>query len=274
MESRVTEMDLRDQKVSLVLGSGGARGLSHIGVIRALEERGAVIDEIVGSSIGALIGGIHAKGELHIFEKWVTKLTSRDVFSLLDFTFQSTGWVKGERVLNKVKELIPDVRIEELPIPFTAVTTNLTRECDCCISEGSLYEAIRASIAIPGVLTAVFQEKDKMVDGGVLNPLPLNYVRKKPTNRVVAVNLEGPAERGEQIYKDNSMISVLQHAYYVMRNQITRLSIDLYQPDYVVDIPRDISGIWDYGKAAYLIEKGKELAEKTLDARSTEISKL
>lgn len=259
-------MDLTGKKVSLVLGSGGARGLTHIGVIRALEEKGAVIDEIVGSSIGALIGGIHAKGELHIFEKWVTKLTNLDVFNLLDFTFQSTGWLKGEKVLNKVKELIPDVRIEELPISFMAVTTNLTKECDCCISEGSLYEAIRASISIPGVLTAVFQEEDKMVDGGVLNPLPLNYVRNKADNLVVAVNLEGPAERGELLYKDNSMISVLQHAYYVMRNQITRLSIDLYNPDYVVDIPRDISGIWDYGKAAYLIEKGKDLAVKTLDA--------
>lgn len=266
MVRKMVQTNLAGKKVSLVLGSGGARGLTHIGVIRTLEERGAVIDEIVGSSIGALIGGIYAKGELHIFEKWVTKLTNRDIFSLLDFTFQSTGWVKGEKVLNKVKELIPDVRIEELPIPFTAITTNLTKECDCCITEGSLYDAIRASIAIPGVLTAVFQEKDKMVDGGVLNPLPLNYVRKKTDNLVVAVNLEGPAERGERLYKDNSMISVLQHAYYVMRNQITRLSIDLYRPDYVVDIPRDISGIWDYGKAAYLIEKGKELALKTLDA--------
>ncbi|MBX2951564.1 MAG: patatin-like phospholipase family protein [Leadbetterella sp.] len=264
-------MNLSGKKISLVLGSGGARGLTHIGVIRALEERGAVVDEIVGCSIGALIGGIHAKGELHIFEEWVTRLTNRDVFSLLDFTFQSTGWVKGEKVLNKVKELIPDVPIETLPIPFTAVSTNLTRECDCCISSGSLYEAIRASIAIPGVLTAVFQEKDKIVDGGVLNPLPLNYVRKKPGNLVVAVNLEGPAERADQIYKDNSMISVLQHAYYVMRNQITRLSIDLYRPDYVVDIPRDISSIWDYGKATYLIEKGKQLAAKTLDKLPEEI---
>ncbi len=260
-------MNFSGKKVSLVLGSGGARGLAHIGAIRALEEKGAVIDEVVGSSIGALIGGFYAKGELHVFEKWVTKLTNRDVFSLLDFTFQSTGWVKGEKVLNKVKTLIPDIPIEELPIDFTAVTTNLTQECDCSISEGSLYEAIRASIAIPGVLTAVFQENDKMVDGGVLNPLPLNYVRKRGENIVVAVNLEGTAERGEKIYPDNSMISVLQHAYYVMRNQITRLSIDLYQPDYVVDIPRDISGIWDYGKAAYLIDKGKDLTWKTLDGQ-------
>lgn len=257
-------MNLQGRKVSLVLGSGGARGLSHIGAIRALEEKGAVIEEIVGSSIGALIGGIYAKGELRVFEDWVTTLTNYDVLGLLDFTLQSTGWVKGERILKKVKELIPDINIEELPIPFTAVTTNLTRECDCCISEGSMYDAIRASIAIPGVLTAVHQQEDKMVDGGVLNPLPLKYVQKK-NNIMVAVNLEGPPERGTDIFKDNSMISVLQHSYYVMRNQITRLTIDLYQPDFVVNIPKDISGIWDYGKAKYLIEKGKELTIKTLD---------
>src|SRR5690606_16568632 len=136
-------MNVSGKKVSLVLGSGGARGLAHIGAIRALEEKGAGIDEVVGSSIGALIGGVSGKGELHVFEKWVTKLTNRDVFSLLDFTFQSTGWVKGEKVLNKVKALIPDIPIEELPIDFTAVTTNLTQECDCSISKGSLYEAIR-----------------------------------------------------------------------------------------------------------------------------------
>jgi len=257
-------MNLSGRKVSLVLGSGGARGLTHIGAIRALEEKGAVIDEIVGCSIGALIGGIHAKGELQVFEDWITTLTNYDVLGLLDFTLQSTGWVKGERILNKVRQMIPDVKMEELPIPFTAVTTNLTRECDCCITEGSMYEAIRASIAIPGVLTAVHQQEDKMVDGGVLNPLPLKYVRKK-NNIMVAVNLEGPPERGTEVFKDNSMLSVLQHSYYVMRNQITRLTIDLYQPDFVVDIPKDISGIWDYGKAKYLIERGKELTMNTLE---------
>lgn len=259
-------MNLSGRKVSLVLGSGGARGLTHIGAIKALEERGAIIDEIVGCSIGSLIGGIYAKGELHIFEDWITKLSNYDVLGLLDFTLQSTGWVKGEKVLNKVKELIPDVNIQDLNIPFTAVTTNLTQECDCCITEGSLYEAIRASIAIPGVLTAVQQEKDKMVDGGVLNPLPLSYVRKK-NNIILAVNLEGPAQKGAEVYKDDSMIAVLQHSYYVMRNQITKLNIELYQPDYVVDIPKDISGIWDYGKASYLIEKGREFTFETLKAK-------
>ncbi len=256
---------IEGKRVSLVLGSGGARGLAHIGAIKAIEEAGGVIDEVVGSSIGALIGGVYAKGELPVFEAWVSKLTNRDVFGLLDFTWQSTGVVKGQRVLNAVKALIPDVNIETLPIAFTAVCTNLTQECDCSIQSGSLYEAIRASIAIPGVLTAVSQNSDKMVDGGVLNPLPLNYVRKREENTVVAVNLEGPAEKGMEIYKDNSLLAVLQHAYYVMRNQVTKLSIELYRPDYVVDIPRDVSGIWDYDKANFLIEKGRTLTLATLE---------
>ncbi|MFS0490537.1 patatin-like phospholipase family protein [Leadbetterella byssophila] len=255
---------IRDRKISLVLGSGGARGLAHIGAIRAIEEQGGIIDEIVGSSIGALIGGIYAKGDLSIFEDWVTKLTNRDVLSLLDFTWQSTGVVKGQKILNTVKQLIPDAQIEDLPIPFAAVTTNLTKECDCCLESGSLYEAIRASISIPGVFTAVLQDEDKMVDGGVLNPLPLKYLKKRKENLVIAVNLEAPAEKREQIFRDNSMIAVLQHAYYVMRNQITQLTLDLYTPDYVVQIPRDISGIWDYDKAKFLIERGKELTYSAL----------
>lgn len=261
---------IEGKRVSLVLGSGGARGLAHIGAIKAIEESGGIIDEVVGSSIGALVGGFYAKGELPVFEEWVSKLTNRDVFGLLDFTWQSTGVVKGQKVLNAVKALIPDAEIESLPISFTAVCTNLTQERDCCIQSGSLYDAIRASIAIPGVLTAVSQNSDKMVDGGVLNPLPLNYVRKRKENIVVAVNLEGPAEKGTDIYKDNSLLSVLQHAYYVMRNQVTKLSIALYQPDYVVEIPRDVSGIWDYDKAQFLIEKGRSLTAATLEKTSPE----
>lgn len=261
---------IRGKHVSLVLGSGGARGLAHIGAIKAIEDAGGVIDEVVGSSIGALIGGFYAKGQLPVFEEWVSKLTSRDVFGLLDFTWQSTGVVKGQKVLNAVKALIPDADIETLPISFTAVCTNLTQECDCSLTSGSLYEAIRASIAIPGVLTAVSQNSDKMVDGGVLNPLPLSYVQKRSDNIVVAVNLEGPAERGTEIYKDDSLLSVLQHAYYVMRNQVTKLSIALYKPDYVVNIPRDISGIWDYDKANFLIEKGRVLTTAVLEKQTAE----
>jgi NTE family protein len=259
-------MNLSGRKVSLVLGSGGARGLAHIGAIKALEDKGAIIDEIVGCSIGSLIGGIYAKGELHLFEEWISKLTNYDMLSLLDFTLESTGWVKGNKVLNKVKEIIPDSKIEELPILFSAVTTNLTQECDSCISSGSMYEAIRASIAIPGVFTAVKKKDDKMIDGGVLNPLPLNYVRRK-NNIIVAVNLEGAPEKGPEIYKDDSTLSVLQHSYYLMRNQITKLNIELHKPDFVVDIPKDISSIWDYSKAQFLIERGKQITLDTLNSK-------
>lgn len=256
--------DFSSKKVSLVLGSGGARGLTQIGVIKALEEQGAVIDEIVGCSIGSLIGGFYAKGELHLFEEWVTKLTNTDVLGLLDFTWQSTGWVKGEKVLNKVKQIIPDVDIRDLPILFTAVATNLTQECDYPIYKGSLYDAIRASISIPGVFTAVTRKRGKMVDGGVLNPLPLNYVKKREENIVIAINLEAPPSNKEMVFKDDSMLSVLQHSYYIMRNQITNLTIELYKPDYVIHVPKDTSGIWDYGKAKYLIEKGYEMTNLTL----------
>lgn len=255
--------NLKGKRVSLVLGSGGARGLAHIGVIQALEEKGAIIDEIVGCSIGSLIGGIYATGELDKFTEWVTKLTSMDVWGLMDFTWKSTGWLKGDRLLRRVQKRIPDIKIEDMPILFSAVSTNLSLGQDVNITSGSMYDAIRASIAIPGILTAVNKKSGTMVDGGVLNPLPLNYVRKKE-NIVIAVNLEASSDDLEDDFKDESSLTILQHSYYLMRNQITQLTIDLHKPNYVINIPRSVSGIWDYDKAEFLITKGKERAWETL----------
>lgn len=254
--------DLKGKNVSLVLGSGGARGLAHIGVIKVLEERGAIINEVVGSSIGSLIGGFYAKGELQIFEDWVKKLTRTDVIRLLDFTLQSSGWVKGNKVLNKVKGIIPDVNIEELPIRFTAVSTNLSQGCEKAITKGSLYDAIRASIAVPGVITAFNQNQEKWIDGGVMNPLPLNHVKNK-NSIIIAVNLEGQALKTNTV-NEISTLSVLQQSYYLMRNQIIKLSVETYRPDYVVEIPRNISGLWDFSKAGFLIDKGRELGSAVI----------
>ena len=253
------------RNISLVLGSGGARGLAHIGVIDALEEKGFQINEVVGCSIGSLVGGIYAKGDLETFRTWITKLSSYDVWSLLDFTWKGTGWVKGDRVLTKIRKQIPDINIEEMPILFSAVSTNLTKGEDVNIVKGSMFEAIRSSIAIPGVLTAVNRKSGIMVDGGVLNPLPIKYVRKKE-NMVVAVNLEAASE--DIAERDNSFLSILQHSYYLMRNQITQQTLEIYHPDLVINIPRTISGIWDYDKADFLIEQGKERTLQALELKS------
>ncbi|HJX16111.1 MAG TPA: patatin-like phospholipase family protein, partial [Candidatus Deferrimicrobiaceae bacterium] len=162
-----------DQTVSLVLGSGGARGLAHIGVIDCLTENGYEIRSIAGSSMGAMIGGIYAAGKLDVFTRWVLALQRLDVIRLLDLSFGSTGLFKGERVIDVLKELIGDRNIEDLPVPFTAVAMDIQNGKEVWLSRGPLFDAIRASIAIPTIFTPHTIEGRQLVDGGLVNPIPI-----------------------------------------------------------------------------------------------------
>ncbi|WP_257669862.1 patatin-like phospholipase family protein [Parapedobacter tibetensis] len=255
--------------ISLVLSSGGARGLTHIGAIEALEANGFCITSIAGSSIGTLVGGIYAMGKLPEFKEWLLTLRARDVFSLMDFTWNGAGVMKGEKVLNKLKTFMPDVRIEDLPIPFAAVTTDIMHDEEVVFTQGSFYEAVRASIAIPAIFTPVKYKDNILIDGGVLNPLPINHVKRTTGDLLVVVNLNGRYPAPEmQGNKGNysGYISLLQQAYFSMRCQLARMAIQHYHPDIIVDIPRNITGVWDYHKAGYLIESGKELAQQGIDA--------
>jgi len=212
---------------------------------------------------------MYALGKLTEFENWMRALTKREVFSLMDFTWQSSGVMKGQRVLQALKAVIPDINIEDMPIPFKAVATDLHREQDVVFEKGSFYEAVRSSIAIPAVFTAVSTSDSILVDGGVLNPLPLSYVNKELDTIVVAVNLEA---KSQQLIRNNvnpgkngiGSLAILQQAYYAMRSQMGQLALDLYKPEIIVDIPRDLVGIWDYEKADFLIGKGKELTSQSL----------
>jgi NTE family protein len=175
-----------------VLGSGGARGLAHIGVIRALEENGQFgIRSITGTSIGALIGGLYAGGKLDIYADWVSKLSRSDVWGLLDFSFTNKGLFKGERVMKKLADLVGEAQIEDLDIPFTAVASDIERRQEIWISEGSLFEAIRASIAIPGLFTPVERKGRILVDGGLLSPLPLAPAQYHRVEQSIVVSLNG-----------------------------------------------------------------------------------
>lgn len=178
--------------VSLVLGSGGARGLAHIGVIRALDEDGRFeIAAITGTSIGALIGGLHAAGRLEPYTEWVRALTRRDIWNLLDFSFTRTGIFEGERLMKTLDDLVGNAQIESLPIPFTAVASDLDRRQEVWLNRGPLFEAIRASIAIPGLFTPVERDGRLLVDGGLLSPLPLAPAQHQPTELTIAVSLNG-----------------------------------------------------------------------------------
>lgn len=177
--------------VSLVLGAGGARGLAHIGVIRYLEEHGYEIRYISGASMGALVGGIHAAGQLDAYEEWVRALRQRDVLRLLDLSFSRASLFKGERIIQVLEELVGDHNIEDLPIGFTAVATCLADQREVWFNRGPLFKAIRASIAIPGIFAPVRDGGRILVDGGLVNPVPIAPAMNDATDLQIAVSLDG-----------------------------------------------------------------------------------
>ena len=178
--------------VSLVLGSGGARGLAEIGVIRWLEDHANYeIRTIAGSSMGAVVGGIYAAGQLDTYEDWVCTLRRQDVWRLLDFSFSGAGLFRGERLVEKLREMLGDTDIRNLPIRFTAVATDIEREREVWLNEGALFDAIRASIAIPTVFTPVRLNGRLLVDGGLLNPVPIAPTLYDDSDVTIAVSLNG-----------------------------------------------------------------------------------
>lgn len=177
-----------NKKVALVLGSGGARGYAHIGVIEALEARGYEIGCIAGCSMGAVVGGIYAAGKLDEYREWTESLDYLDVLRLLDVSFR-LGAIRGEKVFGKIHEIVGEIDIEQLAIPYTAVATDLTNQQEIWFQEGCLHKAMRASAAIPSLFTPVTQGSRMLVDGGLLNPLPIVPVVSSHCDLIVAVNL-------------------------------------------------------------------------------------
>lgn len=282
-----------------MLGSGGARGLAHIGVIEVLEEQGFEIASVVGCSMGAVVGGLYAAGFNQVYKEWMLTLTRSMVFNLLDFTFTRQGFIKGEKVFNYLREVTGPQEIENLKVPFTAVATDMLRNEEVNYTSGDLYKALRASIAIPGVFTPVLENGQFLVDGGVLNPLPLNLVHKKENELVVAVNLNGPATEEKPIQKvnknpeavsalwkwlhltgqdtenssddisplsDYSLRELLLLAYQMTQDRLTYLMLQVHPPDVLVEIPVNSCSIFEFYKAKSQIELGRETCQKALAA--------
>ncbi|MGB5602030.1 MAG: patatin-like phospholipase family protein, partial [Gammaproteobacteria bacterium] len=187
---------MKKRTVSLVLGAGGARGYAHIGVIGWLQDHGFDIQSIAGSSMGALIGGIYAAGKLDTYTEWIRALEQTDVLQLLDLSFGSSGLFKGERIIQTLRDLIGDHNIEDLPLSFTAVATDLDAEKEVWLSKGPLFDALRASIAMPTLFTPFQYEGRRLVDGGLVNPVPIAPTLRDMTDLTIAVNLSG---RGEAV---------------------------------------------------------------------------
>ena len=178
----------RTPKLGLALGSGSARGWSHIGVLRALKEAGIQPDVVCGSSIGALVGAAYAGGELERFADWVQGLGMRDVFGFMDFNLAG-GMLKGEKLINFWRRNFADFDIEASPIPFGAVATDLHSGAEVWMRHGSIADAVRASIALPGLFTPVLREGRMLVDGGLVNPVPASLARAMGADIVIAVDL-------------------------------------------------------------------------------------
>ena len=185
--------------VALALGSGGARGYAHIGAIEVLNERGYEIIAISGCSMGALVGGMYAAGKLQQYKDWVTGLGQFDVLRLLDVTFSAVGAIRGEKIFSIVSDILGDTRIEDLPIAFTSVATDLLGHKEIWFQEGPLDQAIRASVAIPGVVTPLVLNGRVLVDGATLNPLPIIPTISAHADLIVAVNLAGEEDRSQRL---------------------------------------------------------------------------
>ena len=284
--------------VSLVLGSGGARGLAHIGVIHWLEEHGYKIESISGCSMGALIGGIYAAGKLDEFEHWVRAIDKVDIVTLIDLSFSKIGLVKGDSIINTLVELVGDQDIEDLPVSFTAIAADVINEKEVWINSGRLFDAIRASISLPLFFTPHERKGVKLIDGGVLNPVPIAPTFRDETDITIAVNLGGPVERTGRYHLKNkqrenddlalhekiaSFITELQRsigiekeldwgvydianqAFDAMQGSIARQKLAAYPPDYTIEIARNACGTLEFDLADEMIELGYTRAKEILD---------
>ncbi|MCW3040765.1 MAG: esterase [Solirubrobacterales bacterium] len=178
-------------RVALALGSGGARGYAHLGALQVLRERGFEIASIAGSSMGALVGGLYAAGRADAFTEWALSLGQVDVLRLLDLSFSGPGAIRAEKVFARVSDLLDGVRIEELPVPFTAVATDLVGRREVWFQHGPLDVAIRASIALPGIFTPVMLNGRLLVDGGLMDPIPIAPTAAVDADLTIAVSLSG-----------------------------------------------------------------------------------
>lgn len=299
---------MKPANISLVLSSGGARGLVHIGAIEALEEAGFRITAIAGTSMGALVGGMFACGNLNDYQKFMTGLTRLDVIRLMDLAVSKTGIIKGERVFNEMKQFIGDKRIEDLPIPFAAVATDISNHKEVVFKEGDLLMAIRASSAIPSVLMPVSKDGALLVDGGVVNPLPLEHVDLPEGNLLVAVNVNAPriektdTEKKEKATEEsidsgpdsviekarhlinkkwNSMtgnhkerthvsgiFTIVNNSFELMQHKLTLNALERQIPDILLNIPVNAADTFDFHRAKELIALGYE--EMKAELKKTE----
>ena len=279
---------MTDKKdIALVLSSGGARGLSHIGAIEELEAQGYHIRSVAGCSMGALIGGIYAAGQLKNFREWMKSVDKWTLMNMIDISFSINHLIKGNKMMETLKEIVPDVNIEDLPIPFCAVSTDWELGEEVVFREGSLLNAIRASISLPGFLNPIRPDGRILIDGGVTNPLPLNRVVRHEGDLLVGVDVSGhdyegqrqaqmkiatrnrrslnPLKRMAPDSRTPNYVTLLTRASSLMIRQNSKLMIELTNPDILVDIQMNSLSGMDYDKSERLIIIGRNRTRQTLE---------
>ncbi len=292
-------MTVSKKTVSLVLGSGGARGLAHIGVIRWLEAHDFEIVSVSGCSIGTVIGGVYAAGKLDEFEAWMRTVTKLDIVSLMDFNWGKGGLIKGEKVMNRLGHILGDLNIEELAIPYTAVAADISNEKEVWLQKGPLLQAIRASISLPLYLMPIEFNGKTLIDGGVLNPVPIAPTFGDHSDITLAVNLAGELTHKLDDFKevqvdisdneseeetpfhrkvsdyfgsltaktsriDLGMYDIANQAFDAMQSTIARQKLAAYPPDITVEIARDACGTFEFERTAEMIDLGYERAVHAL----------
>ncbi len=296
----------RRPSIALALGGGAARGWAHIGVINALQERGIEVDMVCGTSIGALVGAAHAAGQLAQLEKWVRALKWQDVVGFLDLTLSKGGVIQGRRVFEELRRHYRVERIEDLRLPFGAVATNLNNGLEVWLREGSVVEAVRASASLPGLFTPVYHEGHWLVDGGLVNPVPVSLCRAMGAELVIAVDLflqrtipvddgsvleqgvEGSEEESwfasareitarmwEMGVKQKllggaggepSIFEVVSGSIHIMQMRISRSRMAGEPPNLLIAPVVENIGLMDFHRAAEAIEEGVR-AVKRIDAQ-------
>ncbi len=288
------------KSISLVLGSGGARGYAHIGVIEELLEHGYEIKSISGSSMGAMIGALYACGKLAAFKDWVLSLDLIDTVRLLDFSLAKNGLIQGDKVFSVLEEMIGEITIEELPIAYTAVATDIIRQKEVWIQKGKLLDAVRASVAIPTILTPKKMGDQYLIDGGVLNPIPIAPTMSDNTDLTIAVSLDAMvakeykidipqveqdkengmqkvffdltqkaenmfSKESESTFENMGISDIIGHTIDTMQNALSAYKIAGYSPDITIGIPHDACGFYEFNRAYELIELGKVITKEQLN---------
>lgn len=293
--------------VALALGSGGARGYTHIGVIDVLEERGYNIISVAGCSMGAIVGGFYCSGKLSLLRDWAISLSYLDVLKLVDLSLLSNGAIRGDKAFNVLADILQkDVQIENLNIPFTAVATNITHKKEVWFQRGSLNDAMRASAAIPGLLTPASSHGCLLVDGGVLNPLPITPCVSAHADYIMAVDLNAdvtlpddfssapqPSAEEKEGWFDSVVstavnkasewlenknaqakssrenlgkLEILSQMFEIMQASLSDFKTAGYPPDLMIHMPTSCCEMYEFYRAQEMIDLGRHIATKALDA--------